>query len=146
MSNNTPTYGDASARRIKTVLVVDDDLELAMIYKELLGSQGYIVSVAPNGAEALKVIMKQDLDAVICDMMMPHMAGDMFYLAVERVKPNLCKRFIFVTAYDSNPKISEFFKKVKAVPLYKPVTHSKMLGTLNILNQRLLDEEKSARA
>jgi len=126
--------------------MVDDDLELAMIYKELLGSQGYTVTVAPNGAEALKIIMKQDLDAIVCDMLMPHMAGDMFYLAVERVKPNLCKRFIFVTAYDSNPRISEFFKKVKAVPLYKPVTHSKMLVTLNILNQRLLDEEKNARA
>ncbi len=147
MSSELPTYGETNRnRRIQSVLVVDDDVELAMIYKELLGSQGYIVSVSPNGAEALKFLMKQDVDAIICDMMMPHMAGDMFYMAVERVKPQLCQRFIFVTAYDSNPKILEFFKKVKAVPLYKPVTLSKVLGTLNILNQRLVDAAKKKSA
>ena len=37
---------DPNARRIRSVMVVDDDVELAMMYKELLGSQGYIVNTA----------------------------------------------------------------------------------------------------
>lgn len=131
-----------NARRITSVLVVDDDVELAMMYKELLGSQGYIVNTAPNGVEALKLLMRLEVDAVICDMMMPHMPGDMFYLAVERVKPHLCQRFIFVTSYEGNPKIEAFFKKVNGIVLYKPTTLGKLMGTLNLLNQRLANADK----
>ena len=133
---------EQSERKVHNVMVVDDDVELAMIYKELLGSQGYSVVVAPDGVEALKEIMRQEVDAIICDMMMPNMAGDMFYMAVERVKPQLCNRFIFVTAYEGNPKIEAFLKKVNGVVLYKPVTLGKLTGTLNLLNQRLNDAAK----
>ena len=83
------------------------------------------------------MLMHQDVDAIVCDMMMPHMAGDMFFTAVERLKPQMANRFIFVTSYEGNPKIEAFFKKVNGVVLYKPVTLGKLLGTLNLLNQRL---------
>lgn len=122
---------------IQRILVVDDDVVLSMIYKDLLGSQGFIAFTAPNGVAALKILMKEDIDAIICDLMMPHMAGDMFYLATERVKPQLCKRFIFVTAYEGHPKYEAFFKKVNAVVLYKPVTIGKITGTLRLLNERI---------
>jgi CheY-like chemotaxis protein len=138
MSNTS----DPNTHRIRSVLVVDDDVELAMMYKELLGSQGYIVNTAPNGVEALKLIMRHEVDAVICDMMMPHMPGDMFYLAVERVKPHLCARFIFVTSYEGNPKIEAFFKKVNGIVLYKPTTLGKLMGTLNLLSQRMANAAK----
>ncbi len=135
---------ESNPRRIRSVMVVDDDVELSMMYKELLGSQGYIVSTAPNGVEALKLIMRHDVDAIICDMMMPHMPGDMFYMAVEMEKPHLCARFIFVTSYEGNHKIEEFFKKVDGIVLYKPTTLGKLMGTLNLLNQRLVNAEKKA--
>lgn len=138
MSNNA----DSTPRRIRSVLVVDDDVELAMMYKELLGSQGFIVNTAPNGVEALKIIMRLEVDAIICDMMMPHMPGDMFYMAVERVKPHLCARFIFVTSYEGNPKIEAFFKKVNGIVLYKPTTLGKLMGTLNLLGQRMSSAAK----
>jgi CheY-like chemotaxis protein len=128
---------DPEKRRIRSVLVVDDDVELAMMYWELLGSEGFEVVTASNGVDALKYIMTESPDAIICDIMMPHMPGDMFYLAVERVKPDLCKRFIFVTSYEGNPKVEAFFKANKALVLYKPVTLGKLTGTLNILEKRL---------
>lgn len=128
---------DPNSRRIRSVLVVDDDVELAMMYRELLGSEGFEVTTASNGVEALKYIMAETPDAIICDIMMPHMPGDMFYVAVQRVKAELCERFIFVTSYEGNPKVEAFFKEHKALVLYKPVTLGKLTGTLNILEQRL---------
>ncbi|MBU6402442.1 MAG: response regulator [Verrucomicrobia bacterium] len=122
--------------KVKHILVVDDDVELAQSYKELLESYGYLVTTVPNGVEALKTIMNMDVDAILCDLMMPHMAGDMFYVAVERVKPHLCQRFIFVTAYEGHPQFAPFLKRVNAVALYKPVTLGKLLGTLNVLFSR----------
>lgn len=122
---------------IKRILIVDDDVDLCSMYKELLETQGYSVTTAPNGVEALRQIMKDEIDAIICDLMMPHMAGDMFFLAVERVKPHLCKRFIFVTAYEGNPKFEAFFRKNNAIVLYKPVTLGRLMGTLSQLNNRI---------
>ena len=36
------------------VLVVDDDIELSLLYQGLLQAHGYRVSTAANGAQALK--------------------------------------------------------------------------------------------
>ncbi len=127
---------------IRSVLVVDDDVELAMMYKELLGSQGYSVNTVTNGVEALKLIMRHEVDAIICDMMMPQMAGDMFYLAVERVKPHLCARFVFVTSHVGDPKVEAFFNQVHGIVLYKPTTMGKLMGTLSLLSQRMADAAK----
>jgi two-component system cell cycle sensor histidine kinase/response regulator CckA len=119
--------------KMKHVLVVDDDPDVADSYKEMLQANDYLVTVAHNGVEGLKTVMHLDVDAIFCDMMMPHMAGDMFYLAVERVKPHLCPRFIFVTGYEGNPKFEAFFKRVNGVVLYKPVTLGKLVGTLSVM-------------
>lgn len=138
LSLQTPT-----TRRINTILVVDDDVELAMMYQELLGTEGFKVKTAPNGVDALKFIMSSSADAIICDIMMPHMPGDMFHVAVERVRPELCNRFIFVTSYEGNPKIESFFKTNNSIVLYKPVTLGKLMSTLNLLNERILAEENN---
>jgi CheY-like chemotaxis protein len=139
--NDQLALQNPDTRRINTILVVDDDVELAMMYQELLGTEGFKVETAPNGVDALKFIMSDTADAIICDIMMPHMPGDMFYVAVERVRPELCNRFIFVTSYEGNPKIESFFKTNNSIVLYKPVTLGKLMGTLNVLNQRILTEE-----
>jgi CheY-like chemotaxis protein len=130
------------ANPLRRLLIVDDDLDLIQIYKSLFESHNYIVTTMHNGVEALKHIMKTDVDAVICDLMMPNMCGDMFYLAVERVKPHLCERFIFVTGYENHPQFGEFLKKTKPVVLYKPVTMGKLLGTLSCLTERLMAKRK----
>lgn len=122
---------------MKHVLVVDDDPDIAASYKEMLEASNFLVTIAPNGKEAITLIMRMNVDAIFCDMMMPHMAGDMFYMAVERVKPDLCRRFIFVTGYEGNPKFEAFFKKVGGVVLYKPVTMGKLIGTLNVMFSKL---------
>jgi len=142
MIDEYPALSDPRTRRIHSILVVDDDVELAMMYRELLGTAGFEVVTAANGVDALKYIMSNVPDAIICDIMMPHMPGDMFYIAVERVKPELCDRFIFVTSYEGNPKIEAFFKTNDCLVLYKPVTLGKLLGNLNLLNQRALNKEK----
>jgi CheY-like chemotaxis protein len=112
------------------ILVVDDDAALLEAFQEMLQMNDYRVSTATNGVEALKIVMQRDVDVIICDLMMPTMAGDMFYLAVERTKPNLCHRFIFVTGYENDPKFSPFLKKINAVVLNKPVTMTRLLDSV----------------
>lgn len=121
---------------IKSLLLLDDDVNLADTLKELLESHNFVVTVVRNGVEGLKEIMAMDFDVIMCDLMMPNMPGDMFYLAVERTKPHLCKRFVFITGHSENPKIAEFLGKVNGVILYKPVESEELVRAVSLAVQR----------
>jgi response regulator RpfG family c-di-GMP phosphodiesterase len=68
---------------------------------------------------------------------MPQMAGDMFYLAVRRVRPHLCERFIFVTAHQERPRVKEFLNQVQETVLRKPFN----LDDLAAVLERLFREQ-----
>ena len=59
---------------IYRLLIVEDNLELLMLMRQLLKSS-YRVYSAKNGREALDVIHQKDLDLIISDVMMPEMDG-----------------------------------------------------------------------
>jgi CheY-like chemotaxis protein len=102
------------------ILVVEDDSELAGLLDYYLRGHGYQVTCVSNGVEALRCVMETDYDAVLCDMVMPRMPGDMFYMAVRRVRPHLCDRFIFLTAHQESPRIKEFLTQMSGAVLRKP--------------------------
>lgn len=117
----------------KRALLLEDDELLAQTLKKLLKFQQWDVTAVQNGAEGLRKIMTDNFDVIICDLMMPTMPGDMFYLAVEKVKPFLCERFIFVTGDSNNPRVSSFLAKTNGAVLYKPVRVAdlvKMISTV----------------
>jgi DNA-binding response OmpR family regulator len=59
----------------KTILVVDDDLELSDGLRAMLERQGYRVIQARDGHQAKQQVYSQRPDLVILDMMMPRMGG-----------------------------------------------------------------------
>ena len=138
---SSPTPDTAGRRH---VLVVDDDVDVAESYRDWLQSQDYVVTVVNNGAEALRFILKTEVDAILCDLMMPHMSGDMFYLAVMRSKPHLCKRFIFVTGQEGNPEVQAFLSKINSLVLYKPISLMRLMGTLEVLFRRLAESREDS--
>ena len=117
----------------KHVLIVEDEVELALSYKELLEAHGYSVHTAPTGVIALKHILSKQVDAVICDLKLPQLEGDMFYVTVERTKPQVCERFIFITGVADNPKFQPFINKMKERVLFKPVSVAQLLEALDKL-------------
>ncbi len=120
----------------KHVLVVDDNVELAQTFQELLQLHGYRVSLAHEGVQALKMITQTDVDAILCDLSMPQLEGDMFHNAAAHVRPELTERFIFVTGNASNPKYEPFLKQVNARVLQKPVKMDDLVGALKELFAR----------
>jgi CheY-like chemotaxis protein len=114
----------------KHILVVDDDIELALTWQALLQIRGYRASTAANGVEALKLIMNDDVDAILCDLNMPELSGDLFYIEVGRARPQLLKRFIFVTANADNPLYESFLRNTKAPVLCKPIPFDRLLEKL----------------
>ena len=110
----------SSVIETKRVLLLEDDEMFKGIIKEFLESNFYDVIAVNNGAEGVRAVMKDEFDVIICDMMMPKLPGDMFYTAIERMRPHLCRRFIFITGHRGNQKINDFIKQVRGTMLTKP--------------------------
>jgi DNA-binding response OmpR family regulator len=128
----TKTYdvSDELLPAARTILLLEDDLEFADTLKEYLESHNYSVTIAPDGVQGMRRIMEKDFDVIICDLLMPNLPGDMFYVGVERVKPHLARRFIFITGHQNNPTVTEFVKKVRALTLFKPFEMHVLLETI----------------
>ncbi len=79
-----------------TVLVADDDKNIAGLISDNLKDEGIDTLVAYDGAEALSIIQGEEhLDLVILDIMMPHMDG---LELCRRIRDKLKCPIIFVTA------------------------------------------------
>ena len=57
------------------ILVADDDKHTRRLLQAVLEHEGYRVSVAENGKEALSLLDHQHIDLVVLDVMMPEMDG-----------------------------------------------------------------------
>lgn len=119
------------APRPLRILTLEDDREFSDILKALLEHHGHAVTAVANGSEGLKAVMDSDFDVIICDLMMPQVAGNMFYLAAGKSKPHLVDRFIFVTGYGSDPKVERFLKESGQRHLWKPFAPSELLRVVD---------------
>lgn len=104
----------------KRVLLLEDDEQFAGILREFLQSNSYDVVSVESGADGVREIMAADFDAIVCDMMMPGLPGDMFYFAVERMRPALCMRFIFMTGLQGSDRLNQFISRINGTMLPKP--------------------------
>jgi CheY-like chemotaxis protein len=104
------------------ILVLEDDAEVAEVIRDWFEMQGATVTVALRGVEALKHVARVDFDAIICDMVMPQMPGDMFYIAVGKLKPHMADRFVFITGYRDRPDVARFLWEYCGPTLDKPLS------------------------
>ena len=56
------------------IFVVEDDVNLATIYKQKLSEAGHIATVVPD-SEAVKTILASKPDLVLLDILMPNVSG-----------------------------------------------------------------------
>jgi len=104
----------------KTILVVDDEPDVAELLCEALLLDGHRVDTANNGAAALNRLRDRSYDLVFSDMKMPGMSGVELYDEVARRRPGLERRIIFITGDTLNPVTKQFLDRTGAVSLSKP--------------------------
>jgi two-component system response regulator MprA len=59
----------------QTILVAEDDAEIRTALERILGYEGYAVVTAGDGAAALAAVADNAPDALVLDVMMPHVDG-----------------------------------------------------------------------
>lgn len=61
---------------MKRILIIDDDIHIGNMLEELLGREGYLVSRAYSGTEALLMIKETKPALVLLDLMLPGLNGE----------------------------------------------------------------------
>lgn len=74
---------------VKTILLVDDDLDALKLFRRMMTSarRGYHVVRATNGQQALNILRHQQIDVILLDLIMPEMDGFQF-LAIKNREPD----------------------------------------------------------
>ncbi len=113
-----------------SVLIVEDEAQLAGAVVEAFKDAGYAVDHANDGEEALAKIAEQTFDVVICDLKMPRVDGKTFYRLLEAATPGLAKRVIFVTGDVAGTEAEEFLEETGCRWLAKPFRLADLLRTV----------------
>jgi DNA-binding response OmpR family regulator len=85
------------AKIIPTILIVEDDVELADWMKDYFSKKSFDVSVVYNGNDAIDYIHSEQPDIVILDYMLPDIDG---VDVCKAVRPNFSNAILMVTARD----------------------------------------------
>lgn len=119
------------------VLLLEDDPQFKDIMRDFLFAHGFEVVAVQNGVEGVHEVLASDFEVILCDMMMPTLPGDMFFRAVERMRPHLCERFIFMTGHRGNPKVNDFIRNVSGTMLSKPFQVDDLLEMIAFVQVRM---------
>jgi len=119
-----------------TILLVDDDHQLAESLKCILADENFLVDVAHDGDEAMVMVAANRYAAVVCDIMMPHVRGDDFFRQATELRPELAGRFVFITGFGNDPKVRSFLNESGVKCLVKPFPVKKLVdcvkGLVNV--------------
>lgn len=70
----------------KSILIIDDDVELCRLLKKCMETEGYEAEIAHNGIEGLKLMRDHEYHLIILDIMMPGMDGISTLAHIRRTK------------------------------------------------------------
>ena len=79
------------------VLVVDDEVEIVELLRDILSAEGYLVDAAPNAEAALQLIREHIYDTALLDFNLPDMDGVMLHRQIRQMDQDLAARAIFMS-------------------------------------------------
>ena len=109
-----------------SVLVVDDEPEVAEVLADILTLDGHEVETAPSGNSALRILAEREFDVILTDMRMPDVDGPGLYTRIKNAYPHLVERIVFITGDALGPSIRSFLDQTGLPHLEKPVTPDEM--------------------
>ena len=83
-----PQRDPSLGKRALNVLVVDDEMPIREIFKDILTEEGHDVSLAESGEQALDMLREKPVDLVFTDLSMPGMNGWEVARQVRRMYPD----------------------------------------------------------
>ncbi len=118
---------------VTTVLIVDDERDMRNLIEMMLNNSNFETFTAASGMEAYDIIVREQIDLVLLDVMMPHEDG---FVVCQSIRAMSNVPIIFLTARDANED------KVKGLTLggddyiVKPFTVEELLARIRAVLRR----------
>jgi two-component system NtrC family sensor kinase len=123
-----------------TVLVVDDELPVCDLIKEVLSEDMYLVETAQRGEEALYKLQKSPYDIIITDILMPGMNGLELIKKAKKLSPRTV--FLVITGHGKLDYAIQAMREGAADFLVKPFQITDLETAIkSSLEKKWLEEE-----
>jgi signal transduction histidine kinase/CheY-like chemotaxis protein len=123
---------DKTSRR-RTALVVDDEESNAALVRRVLAGAGYDVESTTLSRRALVIIERTAYDAVICDVKMPELSGQELYARVCQIRPEMSRRFIFITGDIDGEDTRRFLDESHCSYFMKPFNLDRLTAAVDTI-------------
>lgn len=122
------------------VLVIEDDLRMRGLIKELLEKQGYNVTVSQDGTEGMSLIKEREFDVVLTDLRMPGPNGMDVLACAKELSP--LAPVVMITGFATVDSAVEAMKEGAYDYIQKPFEPDALLFTIKRAAEyhRLADE------
>jgi len=114
----------------KRILVVDDDALLQELLVMTMEMEGYQVTAASNGKQAMDLARAEQFDMILLDMMMPVLDGIRFLQFKSTFKSPTVPVLVLTAVHDQE-KISNVLQAGASQVLSKPVDTQVLLETVS---------------
>ena len=129
-----PPAGDVEmTSRRRKALVVDDEESNAALVRRVLAGAGYDVESTTLSRRALVMIERTPYDAVVCDVKMPELSGQELYGRVCQIRPEMARRFIFITGDIDGQDTREFLDETRCSYFMKPFNLERLTSAVAML-------------
>lgn len=111
------------------ILIAEDDLFLRDIYGEILTKEGFEVTTAADGLDALDKFKKGNWDLVLLDLLMPKMSGVGILTELRDANPHtFAKKIVLMTNSDDKKQFEEIISLTDGYLLKSAYTPDAMVS------------------
>jgi len=126
---------------MKRILVVDDELNMRLVLKAMLGKEGYEVATASDGLEALDILKNSNIAVIVTDLKMPRLDG--MGLLEKVIKNYPSTPVIIITAHGTIDTAVDALKKGAFDYITKPFEQDDLKNTINkAFRTRILNDDE----
>ncbi len=122
------------------ILVVDDEQKIRNVIKEYAEFEGYEVTEAEDGMEAVNICKNQDFDIIIMDIMMPKLDG---FSAIKEIRKTKQVPVIMLSA--RSEEYDKLFGFEIGIDDYvvKPFSPKELMARVHAILQRVTNKKES---
>ncbi|HLE17672.1 MAG TPA: sigma-54 dependent transcriptional regulator [Syntrophales bacterium] len=132
------------ARKLKTIMVIDDDRDTCWLLSQVLGSQGFCIKTVFDGRSAIAELVNVSPELVLLDLNLPEIDG--MGVLEEIRKSNKDVIVIILSGYGDTKRVVNAMKLGAFDYITKPFNNKELAALIkNAMESRLKDDTEGAR-
>ena len=115
---------------MKRILVIEDQAEVRKLIQSILATQHYDLVAAADGRTAIQHLAQRDFDAILVDLILTDVRGEMVIQWVLSNRPQLKPRILVTTGAVLTSGLEAMLESLKIPILRKPYNKNQLVAAV----------------